>query len=367
MYMATAASSGYSKIQVDNSGPIFDDDQCISFAKPEFLKKAQRANPRLYDIGCYNDNLALMLAPDSDETIRLDKERRSKLSDLIRPFVMGHAEYSLYRFVRSTTGVKRSYYYQRVSYVEGFNHYFFSLVNSVYAVLEVAFRKSLPVLHHDLKGADLLTGSRGNKFAVKLLQQACFTSKSVHFVIPPTSRKNTLPYHSYARKKPSVKSFTSLVLFATSSEMIHSIEKFNQHIKLQLKYQLSLHLENIIITRNQCENAQFDNDEFIKHLQSTWKQERGETSFLVHVDSSNMHTFYQHHPSAQRWTKVSNIEQSHVESFSISFRTRRQLETDGEICMFALNMSRTEPKNIKKAWLICMGLIQAGELISLID
>ncbi|GJX65686.1 integrase, catalytic region, zinc finger, CCHC-type containing protein [Tanacetum coccineum] len=34
-----------------------------------FLKKAQRANPRLYDIGCYNDNLALMLAPDSDKTI----------------------------------------------------------------------------------------------------------------------------------------------------------------------------------------------------------------------------------------------------------------------------------------------------------
>ncbi|GJY19132.1 gag-pol polyprotein [Tanacetum coccineum] len=29
-----------------------------SFVKPEFLKKAQRANPRLYDIGCYNDNLA---------------------------------------------------------------------------------------------------------------------------------------------------------------------------------------------------------------------------------------------------------------------------------------------------------------------
>nr|GFB08476.1 hypothetical protein [Tanacetum cinerariifolium] len=37
-----------------------------SFAKPEFLKKAQRANPRLYDIRCYNDNLALMLAPESD-------------------------------------------------------------------------------------------------------------------------------------------------------------------------------------------------------------------------------------------------------------------------------------------------------------
>nr|GFA44306.1 integrase, catalytic region, zinc finger, CCHC-type, peptidase aspartic, catalytic [Tanacetum cinerariifolium] len=57
-----------------------------SFAKPEFLKKAQRANHRLYDIGCYNDNLALMLAPESDEVIRLEKECRAKLSDLIRPF-----------------------------------------------------------------------------------------------------------------------------------------------------------------------------------------------------------------------------------------------------------------------------------------
>nr|GFB20854.1 hypothetical protein [Tanacetum cinerariifolium] len=57
-----------------------------SFEKHEFLKKAQRANPRLYDIGCYNDNLALMLAPEFDEVIRLEKESRSKLSDLIRPF-----------------------------------------------------------------------------------------------------------------------------------------------------------------------------------------------------------------------------------------------------------------------------------------
>nr|GEU37152.1 hypothetical protein [Tanacetum cinerariifolium] len=66
-----------------------------SFAKPEFLKKAQRANPRLYDIGCYNDNLALMSAPESDEVIRLEKESRSKLSDLIRPFDYEKVEQSL--------------------------------------------------------------------------------------------------------------------------------------------------------------------------------------------------------------------------------------------------------------------------------
>ncbi|GJV94629.1 hypothetical protein Tco_1546206 [Tanacetum coccineum] len=57
-----------------------------SFVKPEFLKKAQRANPRLYDIGFYNDNLALMLALEFDETLCLAQESRSKLSDLIKPF-----------------------------------------------------------------------------------------------------------------------------------------------------------------------------------------------------------------------------------------------------------------------------------------
>ncbi|GJU12198.1 retrovirus-related pol polyprotein from transposon TNT 1-94 [Tanacetum coccineum] len=36
-------------------------------------------------------------------------------------------------------------------------------------------------------------------------------------------------------------------------------------------------------------------------------------------------------------------------STSLIHRTRRQLETDGEICMFALTVSRTEPKNIKEA------------------
>ncbi|GJU28173.1 hypothetical protein Tco_1166794 [Tanacetum coccineum] len=54
-----------------------------SFVKPEFLKKAIRVNPRLYDIGCYNDNLALMLAPASNETIHLAQESRSKLKEMV--------------------------------------------------------------------------------------------------------------------------------------------------------------------------------------------------------------------------------------------------------------------------------------------
>nr|GFA69399.1 hypothetical protein [Tanacetum cinerariifolium] len=90
----------------------------------------------------------------------------------------------------------------------------------------------------------------------------------------------------------------------------------------------------------------FENDEFI-NIFCTPVQNRGETSSR-HVDSLNMHTFYQHHPSEHRWTKYHPLEQV-IRNPSQSVRTRRQLESDGEMCTFALTVSRTEPKNIKEA------------------
>ncbi|GKA69103.1 retrovirus-related pol polyprotein from transposon TNT 1-94 [Tanacetum coccineum] len=64
--------------------------------------------------------------------------------------------------------------------------------------------------------------------------------------------------------------------------------------------------KNIIQAETNTKNAQFDDDEFI-NIFITPVQEQGETS------------------------------------------TRRQLETDGEMCIFALTMSRTKPKNIKES------------------
>nr|GFB54376.1 hypothetical protein [Tanacetum cinerariifolium] len=54
----------------------------IVYKTGQSVQTMNMLNPRLYDIGCYNDNLALMLAPESDEVIRLEKESQSKLSDL---------------------------------------------------------------------------------------------------------------------------------------------------------------------------------------------------------------------------------------------------------------------------------------------
>nr|GFA54857.1 hypothetical protein [Tanacetum cinerariifolium] len=76
-------------------------------------------------------------------------------------------------------------------------------------------------------------------------------------------------------------------------------------------------------------------------------QDQGEMSSR-HVDSSNMHTFYQRYPSGHRWTKDHPLEQV-IGNPSQSVRTRCQLESDAEMCMFTLSVSRIEPKNIKEA------------------
>nr|GFB45033.1 hypothetical protein [Tanacetum cinerariifolium] len=95
-----------------------------------------------------------------------------------------------------------------------------------------------------------------------------------------------------------------------------------------------------------AENAQVANDEFI-NIFCTPVQDREETSSR-HVDSSNMHTFYQWHPSEHRWMKDHLLKQV-IGNPSQSVRTRCQLESNGEMCMFALTVSRTEPKNIKES------------------
>nr|GFB97859.1 hypothetical protein [Tanacetum cinerariifolium] len=84
-----------------------------------------------------------------------------------------------------------------------------------------------------------------------------------------------------------------------------------------------------------AENDQVADDEFI-NIFCTPIQNQRETSSR-HVDSSNMHTFYQRYPSEHRWTKDHPLEQV-IRNPSQYVRTRRQLEYDAEMCMFALTV-----------------------------
>nr|GFA94046.1 hypothetical protein [Tanacetum cinerariifolium] len=86
--------------------------------------------------------------------------------------------------------------------------------------------------------------------------------------------------------------------------------------------------ENINQAETYAKNDQVADDEFI-NIFCTPVQDQGETSSR-HVDSSNMHTFYQRYPSEHRWTKDHPLEQV-IGNPSQSVRTRRQLESDAEM------------------------------------
>nr|GFB70391.1 hypothetical protein [Tanacetum cinerariifolium] len=119
-----------------------------SFAKPEFLKKAQRANPRLYDIGCYNDNLALMLSPDSKKVICLEKESRSKLSDLIRPFDYDKLNnlYDLFVSQRKKSSEQRYFSERsRLSHIKVNNGKSKEIFNKQTTLLEKRMDESIPL------------------------------------------------------------------------------------------------------------------------------------------------------------------------------------------------------------------------------
>nr|GEV13013.1 Gag-Pol polyprotein [Tanacetum cinerariifolium] len=81
--------------------------------------------------------------------------------------------------------------------------------------------------------------------------------------------------------------------------------------------------ENIIQAKANKEYAQVDEDEFI-NIFGTPVQERGET-LSRHVDSSNMHTFYQRYPSKHHWTKYHPFKQEGMD-FKESFAPVSRLE-----------------------------------------
>ncbi|GJX99447.1 retrovirus-related pol polyprotein from transposon TNT 1-94 [Tanacetum coccineum] len=73
-------------------------------------------------------------------------------------------------------------------------------------------------------------------------------------------------------------------------------------------------------------------------------------SSSTYQDPSNMHEFHQKHRSIDRWTKNHPIEQV-IGDPSKTVMTRNQLQTNAEVCMYALTLSTIEPKNIKESML----------------
>nr|GFA90792.1 hypothetical protein [Tanacetum cinerariifolium] len=146
-------------------------------------------------------------------------------------------------------------------------------------------------------------------------------------------QQHTTPLNNQTTLEPTCQDPTQAPT-VTSTENINQAETITENAQVE-----DDEFINIFCTPVQdrgetsFQNAQVEDDEFI-NIFCTPVQDRGETSFR-HVDSSNMHTFYQRHPSEHPWTKDHPLEQV-IGNPSQSVRTRRQLASDGEMCMFAL-------------------------------
>nr|GEZ32794.1 putative ribonuclease H-like domain-containing protein [Tanacetum cinerariifolium] len=97
---------------------------------------------------------------------------------------------------------------------------------------------------------------------------------------------------------------------------------------------------------NAEEGEQLQDDEFTNPFCAPTQEEAESSSH--NIGNSNVPTFNQLIVSEYRWTKDHPLEQVHGNP-SKPVQTRQQLAIDPEMCMFALNLSTAEPKNIKEA------------------
>ncbi|GKA35390.1 retrovirus-related pol polyprotein from transposon TNT 1-94 [Tanacetum coccineum] len=96
---------------------------------------------------------------------------------------------------------------------------------------------------------------------------------------------------------------------------------------------------------NQEDSADFDNMGFVSHNPPSHEEIESST---VALETSNVQNFHQVQPSTHVWTRDHPLDQV-IGDPSKPVMTRQRLQTDSEVCMYALTVSTIEPKNIKEA------------------
>nr|GEW30838.1 hypothetical protein [Tanacetum cinerariifolium] len=277
---------------------------------------------------------------------------------------------------------------KRVYYVKGLNHNLFSVGQFCVADLEVAFRKSTDGENLDKmkeKGdACIFVGYSAQSRAYRVFNKKTrvimesihvnfdelpqMASYHVSFDPAHECQRMTLEHDSLSPNTKCQENVTQADRTVTMSNELDLL--FSPMFDELLNGSSKVVSKSSVVSTADAPNPRQQHtsplnthtthaptyDEFI-NIFCTPVQDRKETS-PRHVDSSNMHTFYQRYPSEHRWTKDHPLEQV-IGNPLKSVRTRRQLESDGEMCMFALTVSRTKPKNIKEvmadsAWIESM-------------
>nr|GEV73015.1 integrase, catalytic region, zinc finger, CCHC-type, peptidase aspartic, catalytic [Tanacetum cinerariifolium] len=189
----------------------------------------------------------------------------------------------------------------KVYYVEGLNHNLFLVVQFYDADLEVAFWKFTCFIR-DLQGNDLLTEMSETSVA-----------NDTSGLVP--QRQKASDYNN-SDPVPQLQNISSSA---------------DAHVPSQ--QELDLLFGPLYDEFFTAEEEHLQDDEFINPF-CTPVQEVAESS-SHNICNSNVHTFNQPQVSEYRWTKDHPLEQVRRNP-SKPVQTRRQLETDLEMCMFAL-------------------------------
>nr|GEW20162.1 integrase, catalytic region, zinc finger, CCHC-type, peptidase aspartic, catalytic [Tanacetum cinerariifolium] len=245
-----------------------------------------------------------------------------------------------------------------VYYIEGLNHNLFSVGQFCYADLKVAFKKSTCFVR-DLQGNDLLTGACGSDLYTISIQKTssptpiCFMAKA-----SPTQawlwnrRLSHLNFDTINLLSKTEIVNGLLKLKFIKDQLYPSCEMGKEKKRTTLNVQPTLEPITSLININAKEtnidqaDAQFKAYEFINPF-CTPVQKVPESSSR-NTDTLNMYTFYQRKRPEYHWSKDHPIEQVRGDP-SKRMQTRQQLSTNAKMCMFALIVSTTEPKNIKEA------------------
>nr|GEY35724.1 hypothetical protein [Tanacetum cinerariifolium] len=260
---------------------------------------------------------------------------------------------------------------KRIYYVEGLNHNLFSVGQLCDADLEVAFRKSTLVQRGLQAQVGVVRTDKGTKFLNQTLH-AYFAAEGIQQQTDGENldkmkeKGDECIFVGYSNQSKAYRVFNK-----RTRVIMESIHVNFDELPLMAPDQLSsdpapeyrtvttlneldllfspmfdelLNGSSKVVSKSSAVSAadapnQLADDEFI-NIFSTPVQDQGETS--------SRHVFYQRYPSEHCWTKDHPLEQV-IRNPSQPVRTRRQLESDAEMCMFMLTVSRTEPKNIKEA------------------
>nr|GEU81063.1 hypothetical protein [Tanacetum cinerariifolium] len=242
------------------------------------------------------------VTPDAADNSKLifDTEPLQKLVEIILLLIdSGYSKYMIQNVKLLSNFVEKFL---------GLNHNVFSVGQFCDADLEVAFWKSACYIH-DLKGNDQLTAWLWHHYLSHLNFDTI----------------NLLLKYDIVTGLPKLKFIKDHLCSSCELGKANHISPLNIQTTPETTNQASNQAPAVTTIKNinqaeiDKENAQVDEDEFINIFSTE-----------------------------HRWTKDHPLEKV-IGNPSQSIRTRRQLETNGEICMFALTLSRTEPKNIKEA------------------